>query len=94
VGRLTSALYARRDPNCIEQRETLVPKRRAAPQLYRIKIPTGECVARRMLNKKAGMSAGRVCWREERQSRSIFRYDRRATPAEAIVDARRDHINI
>ena len=27
-------------------------------------------------------------------TRSVFRYDGRATPVQVIVDARRDHINV
>ena len=45
-------------------------------------------------NKKAGISAGLVCWRSRNNARSVSRCDRRPVTAEAVVDAQGDHIHV
>ena len=48
-------------------------------------------------NKKAGISAGPVCWRSlSSKARSVFRDDRAAVTvtAEAVVEAHGDHIHV
>src|SRR5258705_12782907 len=48
-------------------------------------------------NKKAGISADLVCWRSRNNARSVSRCDRcpvAAEAAEAVVDARGDHVHV
>src|SRR5215203_4784394 len=45
-------------------------------------------------NKKVGISADLVCWRSRDNARSISGCDGRPVTAEAIVDARGDHVHV
>src|SRR3954454_15929490 len=46
------------------------------------------------LTKKAGISAGLVYGRNEMSTRSVSRYNRRATPAKSVIHAQREHIHV